>query len=975
MRPSPNPSLPFVVLPMLATLLLVAALYALTVWQVSGRLEARSAVRLEQRVQALAERLSADLRAHARGLEQAARAEGLRAAAAPAQQRAELDWLRARSPGLVWLGLTDAEGVVRVGSQGWLEGESMALTPLFREARKGTVIASFQPPQRLAPELARAGRRVPWVAHIGVPLHDAGGPLRGVLAAQVDAAALVALGDGQIGERERSELGLSWHLVAADGSAIGEAPPFDLPAAAAGPAVRTVVSAAGGWRLVARPLAWSADDGGAGWQVVVAQREDAVQQPLRELQRSLTLFAAVALVAAGVFGLAAARRIVRPFDELLALLAARLPADGDGRGGFRGTLRRLQAVLPPPVAAVPSEQAAAQLVARLVRDADRLQRVVDSLPLGVALLSPRGSIDDANAPLQRLLGAALRGERLADRIAEAAPRAQVAWHFETPAGQGAAGLASLTHCSLVHADGQAVPVALQWLPLATEAGDSPAGAGTLLIVQDLSAQLEVAARAEALSARLAVFARTALDYGFVTLDGQARVVDWSPGATALTGREAQALAGADFASLFDAAEQAQGTPARLLAEALEAGRARLQARLQRLGGPAFTADGMLYAIRQRSGVSACALVFSDATRALAASRLVTESEERLAAVIGSASDAIISTDAEGRVQLFNPAAERIFGRPATALIGQPLDLLLPPGHGDSHRAAMAGFAASQASKRPMGVGLVQGLRADGTVLALEASISRAVVGGQTVLTAILRDVTERLRAEQVLLDTQRQLAGLTQRLLEQEKQTTQRLAQALHDELGQTLAAQGWLCDAALQREALPPWAQKLHTLVRQANQQVRRVLTELRPPLLDEQGLVAALDNELANRRALQADAAAGPALRLDTTALPAGLRWPADVEYAAFMVAREAVGNALRHAGAASVQVALEGDAGTLRLCVRDDGVGAPTLPQALHPGHLGLVGMRERALAIGATLELQSSEQAGTTVLLAWCGSGRD
>lgn len=465
-------------------------------------------------------------------------------------------------------------------------------------------------------------------------------------------------------------------------------------------------------------------------------------------------------------------------------------------------------------------------------------------------------------------------------------------------------------------------------------------------------------RAEALQRRFAVLVNNAHSDAFVMLDAEGRVRDWSQGAVQLTGWASEAALGRPLAQLLS--EPAEAEP--LLARLRDDGQAPLATRLRRADGGSFIARGRLYRLPDDEG--GLALIFSDATRDEEAAQRLADSEARLAGVIAGASDAVISTDVDGKVLLFNPAAERIFGVAQAEMLGQPLDRLLPPSERAVHPGRLAAFAQSEITRRPMGVGKVTGLRSDGQQLVLEAAISAVHVGGRKLLTAILRDVTERDRAEQRLVGYQLQLTELTQRLLAQEKETTRRLAQVLHDELGQTLAALRLMLDAGLQRGDAPPWVARLDAVLTTANRQVREVLTELRPPLLDDQGLRAALHNELQQQQARHEELL----LRLDWPA-DRDQRWPAEVEYAAFMVAREALGNALRHAKAQSVTLSCSGDAARLRLSVDDDGVGDAELASRLRPGHLGLVGMRERALAIGARLDIESSPQSGTTVTLSW------
>ncbi|MDP3628604.1 MAG: PAS domain S-box protein [Hydrogenophaga sp.] len=361
----------------------------------------------------------------------------------------------------------------------------------------------------------------------------------------------------------------------------------------------------------------------------------------------------------------------------------------------------------------------------------------------------------------------------------------------------------------------------------------------------------------------------------------------------------------------------------------------------------------------------------DLTAEREARQRLTEQSETLTAIIQASSDAVISTDASGRIELFNPAAERIFQVAAADLMGQPLDRLLPPRFRPGHHQHLRGFADSSTSRRRMGAGRVVGLRADGAELELEASISQVTVRGRKVLTAILRDVTERVLAERRQAQYQLELSELTYQLMEQEKQTTRRLAQILHDRLGQTLTALRLSLDAlgGTLGDGLPAAAAqrmaKLDALAQQAIHEVRQAMMELRPPLLEDNGLAAALETECHTR---QAEAPSVP-LHLRVQPGLETLRWPADVEHAVFMVAREALVNAIQHAQARQIEVRLDGDAQHIHLEVADDGVGMPLALSQGRPGHLGMVGMRERALAIGAALVVEPQAAGGTLVRLDW------
>jgi PAS domain S-box-containing protein len=238
-------------------------------------------------------------------------------------------------------------------------------------------------------------------------------------------------------------------------------------------------------------------------------------------------------------------------------------------------------------------------------------------------------------------------------------------------------------------------------------------------------------------------------------------------------------------------------------------------------------------------------------------------------------------------------------------------------------------------------------------------------GRATYMAGTTFDVTDRRLAEDALLLTQSELSSLTRRLMEQERETTTRLAQSLHDRLGQALGSARLHLDLALgQPAARGDRLERVSMLLDDAIGEVRRVLVELRPPLLHEQGLAAALDNEL--RRSAVADL--DVAVRLDANAM-ATARWPDSIEHAAFMIAREGLANALQHACATEVSLALSGDGRRLDLRVEDNGLGIADGECHGRPGHLGLVGMRERAASIGAVLTVERRATGGTCVRLRW------
>lgn len=338
--------------------------------------------------------------------------------------------------------------------------------------------------------------------------------------------------------------------------------------------------------------------------------------------------------------------------------------------------------------------------------------------------------------------------------------------------------------------------------------------------------------------------------------------------------------------------------------------------------------------------------------------------QRLRSVMDHLPAAVYLTDAECRILYWNRSAERLFGWSGSMVTGQRItDVLHSETLAARHDtpATLAGDADAPLTFE------AETTHRDGHVVRGEWRLTQVLdaQGRPLGLLAQVRDTS----AERALLRSQAALTALTRALMEQEKLTTRRIAQALHDRLGQTLAAMRLSIDALAapggeaRHGALAP---RLAGLADDAMREVRQVLVELRPPLLDEQGLAAALDNELSQRRM----DLPGVDLLLDVPPGVATQRWPADVEYAAFMVAREAIGNAIAHARPGVVRVAVEGDANRLVVETDDDGCGLGDGLADGAPGHLGVVGMRERALAIGARLSIESAGTGqGTRVTLQW------
>ena len=132
-----------------------------------------------------------------------------------------------------------------------------------------------------------------------------------------------------------------------------------------------------------------------------------------------------------------------------------------------------------------------------------------------------------------------------------------------------------------------------------------------------------------------------------------------------------------------------------------------------------------------------------------------ESEARLAGIVGSAMDAIIATDSEQNIVLFNTAAEKMFGCATGEAIGTPVGRFIPE---PEHKAHIRRFGESEGASRSLASrGILWGLRASGEEFPIETSISHLEVNGQQLFTVVVRDVTERYRSDEALRKSEQRL--------------------------------------------------------------------------------------------------------------------------------------------------------------------------------------------------------------------------
>lgn len=446
--------------------------------------------------------------------------------------------------------------------------------------------------------------------------------------------------------------------------------------------------------------------------------------------------------------------------------------------------------------------------------------------------------------------------------------------------------------------------------------------------------------------------------GLITIDEQQRVVMVNPAASRMFGCPADEMLGSDLARFIPAgsrAAHAQQVQQFLASEVVER-HALMRKTITglRANGEEFLAEATITRMATADALGGRQLVTAQLRDLSDLRNRMASFTERMRGIIDLAPLAVWITDGD-RIVYANKASAKLFG--ATdhqGLLGRSIYSLLRP---ESHATVRQGLLRALGTDAAPPVISERIARLDGQAREVEIAVAALPDHGTTTLQMVISDVTDRINLHRELQASRQELRRFTAGLVEAREAERRHIARELHDELAQRLTAM----KMALATLGMPGAADNpvaaLVEMIDDTTAAVRRIAADLRPPMLDDLGLNAAIDwlvNGWARRMGLSVS------LQLEPNDPPIG----DSAAIALYRILQEALTNVVRHAKASQVRVALHSNAESVVLTVQDDGIGLPA--QARHqPGSHGLLGMRERCQMLGGHFEIGNTPGGGVGV----------
>lgn len=452
--------------------------------------------------------------------------------------------------------------------------------------------------------------------------------------------------------------------------------------------------------------------------------------------------------------------------------------------------------------------------------------------------------------------------------------------------------------------------------------------------------------------------------GIVTIDGQMRIAMINPAAERMFGRAAAELLGRDLAVLVPERlrEQHAVHVQRFMASDLSERPMGQRGQMTglRANGEEFPMETALCKVEVAGGERYHTALLRDLSEEHKLSDLIDRINQRMRTIFDLVPVAIWITECD-QVVYANPACVRLFGaKVRESFAGQSIYHFLSPGSHERVRGKVAQALAQQDA-----VLSVKGeiARPDGSSRQVEMVVAALPDHQRTLVQIVISDITKLSQERSELIRSQNTLRELSASLVEAREEERRRIARELHDELGQRLTALKLELATLDRADSARNRAERTQAMIEMVDDTVaatRRIAMDLRPLMLDDLGLNAAIEwlaRDFERHTGVQVALQLAPVQHLIDNRTATTL----------YRIVQEALTNSARHARANAVQITIESSADGIGLTVQDDGDGFPTVPPHSPRGSFGLIGIRERVYMLGGKLSVSNMPGGGARMMV--------